>query len=135
MRGAVWLGPLVLIVGLVFGALIAGGMYLLEANTRAQITPAPLGPIERPAPISLQVGTGDPAAGREKYQRPCNGCHGPTGNSDVPLHGPLLNVYYPDDKLLAGIIRNGFGAMPGTPPDKLSDQDMADVIAFIRALH
>ena len=134
MRGAAWLGPFVLIVGLGLGTLMAGGMYVAEANMRARVTPQALGPVEPPAPVSLQVAGGDATAGRAKYQRPCAGCHGPNGNGDTPLHGPLLNVYYPDDRLLAGIIRNGIGSMPGTPPDKLSDQDMADVITFMRAL-
>jgi mono/diheme cytochrome c family protein len=113
---------------------MAGGMYQVEANARAQITPVPLGPVEPPAPVSLQVETGDPTSGREKYERACAGCHGLTGNGDPPLHGPLLNVYYPDDRLLAGIVRNGLGTMPGASPNQLSDQDVGDVIAFVRAL-
>jgi hypothetical protein len=36
--------------------------------------------------------------------------------------------------LLAGLIRNGVGTMPGTPADQLSDQGLADMIAFVRAL-
>lgn len=134
MRGSPWLGPIILVTGLILGIVLAGGMYVAEANTRASVTPQAVGPLEQPAPVSAQMGTGDPIAGRTKYQRPCAGCHGPNGNGDIALHGPLLNAYYPDDRLLAGIIRNGFGTMPGTGPSSLSDQDMADVIAFIRAL-
>jgi mono/diheme cytochrome c family protein len=134
MRTATWLGPIILIVGLVLGAFAARGMYVAEANTRARITPEAVGPVEPPAPVSLQVGTGDPTKGRPKYEDKCSGCHGINGKGNPPLHGPLLNVYYPDDRLLTGIIRNGVGTMPGIPPDKLSDQDAADVIAFIRAL-
>ena len=135
MRGVAWLGPVILVAGMVLGALLAGGMYTAEANTRARQTPVPVAPLQQPAPVVLQAThAGDPVAGRDKYQRPCNGCHGPNGNGDTPLHGPLLNVYYPDDKSLAAIIRSGIGSMPGTPPEKLSDQDVQDVIAFIRAL-
>jgi mono/diheme cytochrome c family protein len=134
MRGAAWLGSLIIIVGLLLGALLAFGMYSAEARARGRVTPQALGPLEPPAPVSFQVGTGDPVAGRQKYQRPCAGCHGPNGNGDTPLHGSLLNAYYPDDKLLAAIIRNGLGTMPGTPPSSLTDQDMLDVIAFMRAL-
>src|SRR6266496_6342979 len=114
MRAAVWLGPIILVIGLVLGMLVAGGMYVVETNTRALITPAAVGPLEPPAPVSFEVAGGDATAGRDKYQHSCSGCHGPNGNGDTPLHGPLLNVYYPDNRLLAGIIRNGIGSMPGT---------------------
>ena len=133
MRAMTWFGPLVLIVGLLLGALLAAGLYAAETNRRAQVTPEAVGPVTPPAPIALQAGPGDVTQGRALYERFCASCHGTSGRSDTPLHGPLLNAYYPDDRTLAGLIRNGVGTMPGTPADQLSDQGIADVSAFIRA--
>jgi mono/diheme cytochrome c family protein len=133
MRAIAWLGPGVLVIGLILGALLAGGMYAAEAASRAQVTPVPVGPVAAPAPLTLQTGTGDAERGRVPYERSCAGCHGSTGRSDTPLHGPLLKAYYPDDRVLAGLIRNGVGTMPGTPPNELPDQDIPDVIAYMRA--
>src|SRR6266498_3963867 len=114
MRAMAWLGPLVLLVALVLGGLLAGGMYAVGQSVRARATPPAQGPVAPPAPLPLQAGPGDPAAGRAPYDRACAGCHGSAGNSNLPLHGPLINAYYRDDAVLAGLIRDGIGTMPGT---------------------
>jgi mono/diheme cytochrome c family protein len=54
--------------------------------------------------------------------------------SSTPPHGPLIKAYYRDDRVLVGLIRNGVGTMPGTSADQLSDQGLAGMIAFMRAL-
>ena len=134
MRSRMWLAPLILVAGLVLGGLLAGGMYAAESRTRAR-TPAPVsGPLEPPAVLTLQAGPGDVERGRVAYQRECAGCHGTTGGGSTPLRGPLINAYYRDDRVLAGLIRDGIGSMPGTPANRLPDQDVADVIAFTRSL-
>jgi mono/diheme cytochrome c family protein len=133
MRTMTWMGLLLLVVAVLLGVLLAGGMYAAEATSRAQVTPAPVGPVEAAAPVALQAGAGDATKGRAPYERACAGCHGTTGRSDTPLHGPLLRAYYPDDRVLAGVIRNGLGTMPGTPASDLSDQDVANVIAYMRS--
>ena len=71
--------------------------------------------------------------GRAAYAKACAGCHGSTGNGGPLLHGPLLVAYYREDSQLAGLVRQGFGSMPGTPASQLGDQDLADVIALIRS--
>jgi mono/diheme cytochrome c family protein len=134
MRTAAWLGPLVLVAGLALGALVAGGMYAREVAVRAAATPAAVGPVAPPAPVPLQAGPGDPGHGQVAYTKACAGCHGAAGKSSLPLHGPLLNTYYPDDATMAGLIRDGIGTMPGTSTRQLPDQDAADVIAYIRSL-
>ncbi|MGB8647374.1 MAG: cytochrome c [Anaerolineae bacterium] len=134
MRGAALFGPLIVIVGLVLGAVMAVGMSMVEASTRAQNAPPALGAAVPPAMVAVKSGAGDATKGRTPYEHACGGCHGPTGNGDTPLRGPLLNAYYPRDEMLAGILRNGIGTMPGYSQDEIPDQQMADIIAFMRAL-
>jgi mono/diheme cytochrome c family protein len=135
MRGVAWLGAVVLLGGLLLGGLLAGGMYAAEVNRRAQQTPEALVPVGVPAAVPLPAGAGDATRGHGLYVRLCAACHGATGSdTSTPLHGPLINAYYRDDRVLAGLIRNGVGTMPGTPADQLSDQGLADMIAFMRAL-
>ncbi len=132
MRKIAWFGPLLIVVGLLLGGAMAFGVYKAEADARVQITPETMGPLPLPAPITLQAEAGDAVRGHDLYGKTCAGCHGTLGNSDKPLHGPLLNVYYPDDGVLAAIIRNGIGSMPATDTDRLSDQGIADIITYIR---
>jgi len=127
-----WLGLMIVLAGLLLGGVVAGGMYKIEAAERAQMSSPPVGVLPAPAPITLDAAIGDEIHGREAYDHACAGCHGDMGKSDTPLHGPLINVYYPTDGVLAAIIRNGYGTMPATDERHLSDQDVADVIAYIR---
>jgi len=132
MSKVAWTGIFLIVIGLALGSVVAFGAYQAEAATRAQRTPEALSPLSPPAPIKLQAEAGDPTRGAPLYDHTCAGCHGTLGNSDRPLHGPLLNVYYPDDGVLAAIVRQGYGTMPPTDQHDLSDQDVMDVIAFIR---
>ena len=134
MRVAAWLAPMIPAAGLVLGGLLAGGMYATELRARARVTTQALRPVEPQAPLALQAGPADAERGRVAYQRECAGCHGTTGGGSTPLRGPLINAYYRDDRVLAGLIRDGIGSMPGTPANRLPDQDVADVIAFTRSL-
>ena len=67
----------------------------------------------------------DPAAGEAVYASTCQGCHeggsGPEMDETAPKHS---------DQELVFVIRNGAGDMP---PLDLGDQDIADVIAHLRA--
>jgi len=127
-----WIGFLLVLIGVLLGGAVAGGMYRIEATERAQMGSDPTGALPVPAPITLNATAGDETRGREAYDHACAGCHGTLGKSDTPLHGPILNVYYPSDGVLAAIIRNGYGTMPATDERHLSDQEVADIIAYIR---
>ncbi len=133
MSKITWVGIFLVVIGLVLGAGLAFGVYQAEAAARTQMTQDAVSPLTPPAPVALQATVpGDPGRGAPLYDHTCAGCHGTMGNSDRPLHGPLLNVYYPNDGTLAAIIRQGYGTMPPTDEHDLSDQDVADVISFIR---
>ncbi len=131
MNKMTWIGLSLVVVGLVLGSVMAFGVYQAEAATRAQTTPETVSPLSPPAPVVLQAEAGDPTRGAPLYDHACSGCHGTLGNSDIPLHGPLLNVYYPNNGMIAAIVRQGYGTMP-IPEADLSDQDVADIISFIR---
>lgn len=74
------------------------------------------------------------------YKANCAACHGPSGDANTPA-GKVFNVpsfssetvlKEPDDNLLA-IAKNGKGKMPAWH-DKLSEDQLKDLIAFIHTL-
>lgn len=92
---------------------------------------------------------GDPKAGKVKYDVNCAGCHGKTGKGDGPAaaalspkpqdhtDGKIMNSL--SDQYLFDIIKKGGVAvkkaaiMPANEK-KLSDQEIWDVVAYIRSL-
>lgn len=88
--------------------------------------------------------SGDPQRGEPKYQRYCSGCHGADGRGGaknfMPHVGALTRKGYTDlleDNYLAAIIAEGgepYGKSAYMPAWKstLSDEDIADVIAYVR---
>ena len=107
--------------------------------------PAPPPPPAEPAALL----PGDAAAGQPVYVANCATCHGPNGGGDGPLSasldpsparhndGAYMNGL--DDAYLTKVIAEG-GAVVGKSAlmapwaGTLSDQDIANVIAFIRTL-
>jgi mono/diheme cytochrome c family protein len=96
------------------------------------------------APAALAVG--DSKHGQALFLQYCQGCHGPDGKGGgkgfMPHVGPLARQDYIEnlpDEYLAAVITEG-GAYVGKSAfmpswkSTLSEQDIADVIAFIRTL-
>ena len=72
--------------------------------------------------------TGDKENGQKLFKDACGSCHGKdTGVKDVPN----LQEYEGDVKGIAYMTRLGDGHMPFFRKDKLSDQDIADISAFV----
>lgn len=67
---------------------------------------------------------------------PCMNCH-PNGREGIgpPLFGPDFEKKYPSDELIVKLVRSGRGEMPFIPPDLISDEDLAAVIAYLRSLN
>lgn len=92
-------------------------------------------------PDGAVIADGSPSAGAAVYASKCASCHGGDlgGTSQGPSH--LSIVYEPShhpDGAFATAVRNGaqqhhweFGPMP--PVGGMSDEDIADVIAFVRS--
>lgn len=89
--------------------------------------------------LMLTIGTvhaADTARGGEIYAKHCADCHGASGVSimpDAPSFAQNEGLMKPDPLLLETISK-GSGGMPAYL-GMLSDQDMFDVIAFIRTLN
>lgn len=105
--------------------------------------------------VSSEAAAGDVAAGKAVYDVNCSSCHGPTGKGDGPV-GAVLNPKPRDfsagsfkfdadkngkpgeDADLKLVIQKGAAAFGGSPLmapwPTLSDDDVANVIAYIRSL-
>ena len=114
---------------------------LAVASPPARAPNLPLAVASPPAAPSTTGTSGDPAAGTRVFVSSCNSCH-PSANAGIgpALYGPQFAQRYPEDGPLMAVIRQGKGVMPsmmqGMPggQGKLSDQDIADVVAYLRAL-
>ena len=76
--------------------------------------------------------TGDVTAGETVYSDVCAACHG-TDGMGIEGYSPSMFDEFADlsDAEITGVIKNGLGEMPAQT--QLSDQDIADVIAYGRA--
>jgi len=100
-----------------------------------------------PGLVSAQM-KGDPKAGKAKYDANCVGCHGATGKGDGAAaaalnpkpqdhtDGKIMNAL--SDKYLFDIIKDGGAAVKKAPVmpsnKKLTDQEIWDIVAYIRSL-
>jgi mono/diheme cytochrome c family protein len=107
---------------LVIGAAACGGG---EDETTAPET------VEGATPTEEAPAEGDPAKGKEIFASAgCGGCHvfEPAGSSGTV--GPSLDESNASFEDAVQQIRNGGGGMPAFG-DRLSDQEIADVAAFV----
>ena len=155
MRGTTATGWGLLIAALVAAVLIVLGLSVWDSRARAAeaaLRPppvAPLAPVSQTpavpllaaspvaspaAPSALQA-AGDATAGQRVFAAQCNACH-PSANAGIgpALYGPQFVQRYPDDGPLAAVIRQGKGGMPAFPPAQLNEQDLANVVAYLRGL-
>lgn len=81
---------------------------------------------------------GDSKRGWELFSRTCNGCHPTARKSGI---GPQLVRSRPPANLenrlhkIAAYVRKGGFVMPPFAEDRLSDQDVADIVAFLGELN
>jgi cytochrome c oxidase cbb3-type subunit III len=95
-----------------------------------------LGPVQAQAPPPgppVKLGPLDPEAGKALFSANCSTCHGvdATGEDGPNLHGVPAAL---GDSVVAGIIRRG---IPGTGMPSsyiLSEQDAANIVAWLRTL-
>lgn len=80
-------------------------------------------------PPQQVVDAGDPAKGKEVFGSNCAACHGADGGGGT---GPALagEQEFTDPGVVVEQVREGGGGMPAFG-DKLSEQELADVSAFV----
>jgi|GEM_PF-3194890 ubiquinol-cytochrome c reductase cytochrome c subunit len=95
------------------------------------------GVAERPIGPDLaasQLSAGDVARGAALYQSKCFGCHTPDARLGPSHASPDFKVRYASEETLRAVIRGGRAPMPAFSEQVLSDQDLSDIIAYIRTL-
>jgi mono/diheme cytochrome c family protein len=155
VRGTGRSGWGLLIAAVGAAVLIVLGLYAWDSNARAAeaaLRPAPVSPLapssQRPslplavaspvtavAPAAGPLPAGDPASGQQVLAAQCNSCH-PGANAGIgpALYGPQFAQRYPEDGALIAVIRQGKGGMPPFTTSQLNEQDLANVIAYMRGL-
>jgi mono/diheme cytochrome c family protein len=138
----------------VVGAVLLAGCAA-EGTARVASSPTPTSTPSPTLPPLPPLDADAVARGREVYLQSCASCHGPNaegapnwqqpdvrGNLAPPPHDDSGHTWRHPDAQLAEIIRDGmrdpFNRTPELtmPPfqDRLSDQDVADVIAYFKSL-
>ena len=84
--------------------------------------------------VSSELTAGDPARGEVLYLSKCYGCHAPEAKGSVVLNTEDFKAHYADDESIIAVTRAGSLPMPAFSEQMLSDQEMADIIAYIRSL-
>ena len=148
--GKALIGWGLLVGALAVASLISIGLYNWDVNARqeeASLRPQPLAPLAAlpptPTPIAvLTVGSapapvapGDATAGKATFLKTCFGCH-PNGNAAIgpALYGAAFSARYPDNAAIEAVIRGGRGRMPAFASSQLADDDLANIIAYLRSL-
>jgi mono/diheme cytochrome c family protein len=68
--------------------------------------------------------------GRQVFATHCHQCH-PGGEAGL---GPALNNKPLPDFLIRLQVRRGLGVMPGFSDEEISDEEMRDLLAYLKAL-
>jgi mono/diheme cytochrome c family protein len=72
--------------------------------------------------------TGDAAAGETAFAATCARCHGDTAQGDI---GPALAGFGESWSRFQNTVRNGEEEMPAFSTDEVSDQQLADIYAWL----
>ena len=118
---------------LVLGMLAVGcgGGGASPTTAPAAPTTSAAAPTKAPAaPTTAGGATGDAAAGQAVFTQNCNGCH-PGGDRGT---GPALKGRnLPADRITRQV-RNGGGGMPAFSSSQISDQQLANLVAYVQSL-
>jgi mono/diheme cytochrome c family protein len=111
--------------------LLAGATLLFATGIAATLVTG-CGPQRRDEPFTQRLQPDDPtvAAGQRLFSQHCYQCH-PGGSAGL---GPAIN----DKPLPVGLmktqVRKGLGAMPAFSQAEISDDELVDVIRYLKAL-
>lgn len=71
--------------------------------------------------------------GEQLFFRSCNTCH-PSGRANMGPSLENLAKDFPDDAALKAYIRKGKGMMPPQPKEIINDQEMDNLVVYLRQL-
>ena len=71
--------------------------------------------------------------GDQVFIRSCNTCH-PSGKAGLGPSLENISKHYPDDAVLAALIRKGKGMMPPQPKTTINDQELENLIEYLKSL-
>ena len=104
-------------------------------------TPHAVSPMPTPTVLAeLPFPAGDPTVGSGIFAGTCAICHGQAGGGDPGLAPGLTGDWHawehPDRQIREWIARGKLGLGANIPPygDKLDEQDISDVIAYVKSL-
>jgi mono/diheme cytochrome c family protein len=105
--------------------------FLLQANG----FPAGAGELTRDADLQKAVqivrkkegASGQP--GQAAFARACSSCHGVDAKGQ---NGPALLPFEKEYPEVRGIVRDGRGEMPSIPPADLSDEELTQIVAYLK---
>ncbi len=103
----------------------------------SMIVPLVVKPAEKPIgpeATIIQSSAGDPTRGETLYRSKCYGCHTPQANLGPDFASADFKTRYADDAALIAILRAGRAPMPAFTEQMLDEQDLADIIAYLRTL-
>jgi mono/diheme cytochrome c family protein len=108
-----------LLIILVLGALLIALLWVSLDHRRSE-------PFRGP----IEARTASVDRGEQKFAQYCFKCH-PSGEAGL---GPSLNWNPAPRFVLAFQIRQGLGTMPAFAREHLTDEDMSDIITYLKAL-
>lgn len=83
------------------------------------------------APILDATSADEPPAGQAAYDKVCKVCHGEQGKGGA---GPTLVPFERDVEDVIPIVREGTGQMPPISEERISDEAIAQVVAYLKSL-
>lgn len=99
-----------------------------SGNTSAESTPTT-------SSFTATNATGDPKRGRELFVKDaCYQCHGYEGQGGAGTAGPRLGPDPMPPEAMAAVIRKDNGMMPPFSKTLVPDQDIVDIVAFLRTV-
>jgi mono/diheme cytochrome c family protein len=72
--------------------------------------------------------------GEQLFVRSCNTCH-PGGKAGIGPSLEEINTKMPDDAQLKALIRKGRGNMPPQSKETINDQELENLVAYLRSLN
>jgi mono/diheme cytochrome c family protein len=72
--------------------------------------------------------------GEQLFIRSCNTCH-PGGKQGMGPSLENMETKYPTDPALIDLIRKGKGIMPGQAKSEVNDQEMNNLVVYLRKLN